>query len=140
MSHRKPTKTKFNDLWRDEAECSFVVLVDETMETAWDNIDVGTWTKTETVPDSRADVAKLICYGCPVREFCLRDALNDNEAEGIRAGYRFEFGTVNKEDARKIFNEWGLRAKVSKKSRASARGVSEDYDESEDVSEVREND
>lgn len=136
MSHRKPTKTKFNDLWRDDAECSFIVAVEPEMETAWDNIDVGTWQKTETVPDSKADVAKNICFACPVREFCLRDALADNEAEGLRGGYRFEFGAVSKADARKIYNEWGLRAKVSKKSRATANGETVSYDESEDMSGV----
>ena len=110
------------------------------METAWDNIDVGTWEKTVTVPDSKADVAKEICIACPVREFCLRDALKDIEAEGIRGGYRFGNGTVPKGDARDIYNEWGLRAKVSKKSRANAKGVAVEYDESEDVQEVRKND
>lgn len=86
------------------------------MQTAWDNIDVGTWKKTTTEPDLKADVARVLCWECPVREACLRDALKDIEAEGIRGGYRFENGTVSKEDARKIFSEWGLRARVSKKS------------------------
>jgi len=135
LSHRKPTKTKFNDLWRDDAECSFIVAVEPEMETAWDNIDVGTWKKTETVPDENADVAKNICFVCPVREFCLRDALKDNEAEGLRGGYRFEFGTVSKNDARKIYNEWGLRAKVTKKARSVAEGDVVDG-ESEDMSGV----
>lgn len=137
MSHRKPTKTQFIDLWRDEAQCALISKVEPEMQTAWDNIEVGTWEKTETVPDERADVAKIICFECPVREMCLRDALLDNEAEGLRAGYRFENGTVSKYDARKIFNEWGLRAKVSKKSRISAVGVVETYDESEEMQGVQ---
>lgn len=133
MSHRKPTKTQFIDLWRDMASCAFVVKAEPETQTAWDNIDVGTWEKTVTEPDAQADVAKILCFDCPVREMCLRDALKDIEAEGIRAGYRFENGTVSKHDARKIFNEWGLRAKVSKKSRASAAGVVTSYDETEDL-------
>lgn len=136
MSHRKPTKLQFIDLWRDEASCNFIVKVDKSMETAWDNIDVGTWQKTITEPDPKADIAKILCFDCPVRELCLRDAVNDNEAEGIRGGYRFENGTVSRSDARKIFHEWGIRTKVSKK----ARDKSEDVIESEEVPEVREND
>lgn len=101
------------------------------MQSAWDNIDVGTWEKTVTVPDPKADIAKVLCDDCPVKEFCLRDAIKDNEAEGIRAGYRFENGTVSREDSRKIFNEWGLRAKTSKKSRVPVKNV-----EGEEVSGV----
>ena len=118
MSHRKPTKEKFNDLWRDEAECSFVVAVDESMKTAWDNIDVGTWERTVTVPDQKADIAKILCASCPVREFCLRDAVRDNQAEGIRAGYRFENGNVSSREARAIFNEWEIRAPVGKRPKS----------------------
>lgn len=114
MSHRTPTKTDFSDEFREYAACRAVVQEDPSLTTAWDNIDVGTWEKGEFIPDPQAHVAKNICFACPVREACLRDALSDNEAEGIRAGYRFEKGYVSKEDARKMFKEFGFRAKVRK--------------------------
>lgn len=136
MSHRKPTKTQFIDLWRDEASCSAIVKVDPSMQSAWDNIDIGTWEKTVTEPDPKADIASALCEDCPVRELCLRDALKDNEVEGLRAGFRFENGTTSQNDARRIFNEWGLRARVSKK----ARVVMINDVQGEKVSEVWKND
>ncbi len=114
MSHRTPTKTEFDDEFRHRAACRDAVLAEPSLATAWDNIDVGTWEEGEYVPDPQALVAKNICFACPVRELCMRDALTDNEAEGIRGGYRFERGYVSKEDARKMYQEFGMRAKVRK--------------------------
>lgn len=136
MSHRKPTKTQFIDLWRDDSSCLPVVKVDPSMETAWDNIDVGTWEKTETVPDPQAEIAKQICYACLVRESCIRDAVKDNAAEGLRGGYRFEDGTLTRREAGRLYQELGIRAKVSKKSRAVIPEV-EDV-ESDDLQGVQE--
>lgn len=104
------------------------------MDGSWDNIDVGGWEKTEYAPHPNAEIAKNICFACPVREKCLRDALSDNDAEGIRAGYRFEDGRVSRRDARNIFNEWGLRARLIKKNR-TVENV-----KSEEVQGVREDD
>jgi len=114
VSHRTPTKTDFSDDFREKAACRDAVTAEPSLATAWDNIDAGTWEEDEYVPDPQALVAKNICYACPVRELCLRDALSDNEAEGIRAGYRFERGYVSRDDARKIQKEFNLRAKVRK--------------------------
>lgn len=135
MSHTVPSKTQFYDLWREEADCLAIVQVQPEMDGSWDNVDVGTWKSYSSEPHANAEVAKQICFSCPVREACLRDALSDNEAEGVRAGYRFEDGKVSRRDARNIFNEWGLRAKV-KKTRTV---VSEDV-ESDEVQGVREDD
>lgn len=117
MSHRTPTKTDFSDKWRADAACRAAVKEDPSLSTAWDNVDEGTWEKNKYVPDPQADVARKICDACPVRGLCLLDALSDNEAEGIRAGFRFERGYVTKHDARKIFAEFGVRAKVRKVKR-----------------------
>jgi len=85
------------------------------MKTAWDNIDHGTWEKDDYRPDPLEGVAKNLCATCPVLELCLQDAIKDNESEGIRGGYRFERGTVSKEDAAEIFEKYGFRAKVRKR-------------------------
>lgn len=130
---KKPTKVQFYDLWREDAACLEIVQVEPEMDGAWDNVDVGTWKSYASEPHSKAEVSKNICFGCLVRENCLRDALSDNEAEGIRAGYRFEDGRVSRRDARNIFNEWGLRAKILKKNHGNEIGVSVEYDESEEV-------
>lgn len=114
MSHRKPSKTQFSDLWREDAACLKSAQLEPTLQTAWDNIDVG-W-EQDSVPDEMADVAKTICSACPVRKKCLVDAISDNESEGIRGGFRFEQGNVSKEDARLIWSEYSLRVKVRKKS------------------------
>lgn len=131
MSHRKPTKTKFNDLWRDQAKCLPIAQADPSMETAWDNIETGTWKKSEHNPSPLAPIAEEICVNqCPVRELCLKDAISDNEADGLRGGYRFEFGTVSRRVAQDIFNEFGLRARVSRRTPSNVQdpqvpGVSE---------------
>jgi hypothetical protein len=116
LSKKKPTKTKFNDLWRDDAMCLFVAATEEDMQTAWDNVDVGTWETAAYAPDPAENVAKTLCVSsCPVREKCLRDALSDNEVDGIRGGFRFENGNVSMSDAKVIFNEFSLRARVRKR-------------------------
>lgn len=114
MSHRTPTKTDFSDAFRERAACREAVKEDESLATAWDNVDAGTWEQDSYIPDEQAHVARNICFACPVREACIRDALTDNEAEGIRGGFRFEKGYLSKEDARKLYQEFGLRAKVRK--------------------------
>ena len=117
MSHRTPTKTYFGDEFREDAACLKASKEEPAVQTAWDNIDEGTWEKDNYVPSPLAQVAKQICLSCPVRELCLVDAIEDNEAEGIRGGYRFENGYVMREDARKIYGQFELRAKVKKNSR-----------------------
>jgi hypothetical protein len=114
VSHRTPTKTDFSDEWREDAACRAAVTEEPSLSTAWDNIDEGTWEEDYFVSDPQAHVAKNICFACPVRKLCIEDALFDNEAEGIRGGFRFEKGYVSKEDARKMYKEFGLRAKVRK--------------------------
>jgi hypothetical protein len=82
------------------------------MATAWDNVDDG----ENYVPDPQEDVARALCINaCPVRERCLRDALRDNEAEGIRGGFRFENGAVSSKEGRAMFKEFGLRARIIKR-------------------------
>ena len=131
MSHRKPSKTDFQDDYRVEALCPVVVQADPDLKTAWDNIFVD-WNAPYEA-DPKANIAKTICAGCPVRRECLADALSDNAAEGIRAGFRFENGNVSREDARLIFKEFSLRARVKK---VSAVSNVEEGDEAESLSEV----
>ena len=113
MSHRKPSKTDFKDEWKIDALCPVAVQSEPSLITAWDNILVD-FDEARYEPDPQASVAKAICSGCPSRRECLVDAIADNEAEGLRAGYRFNQGTVDKYDARAIFSEYSLRARVKK--------------------------
>jgi hypothetical protein len=112
LSSKSPSKTEFDDAFRAKAACREAVKEEPSLATAWDNVDVGTWEEDYTIPDPQSLVAKNICFACSVREACIRDALSDNEAEGIRGGFRFENGYITKEDARKLYNEFGLRGKV----------------------------
>lgn len=116
MSHRTPTKTSFADDWRHDATCRAAVVDDPALATAWDNVDHGTFEKDDYRPDPQANVAKQLCFSCPVRLECLTDALADNEATGIRGGFRFEDGYVDRDDARKMYGEFKLRAKVKKRA------------------------
>lgn len=127
MSHRKPTKTFFNDDWRDEALCQPAVQSEPVLATAWDNVFVD-WTEPYAV-DPMENIAKAICKGCTARTDCLIDALGDNEAEGIRAGFRFNLGTVSSADAHAIRKEFGLKAKVRKKGGGGAIQIKDTEDE-----------
>src|SRR5690606_29622521 len=85
-----------------------------SLKTAWDNIYVDQI--DDYVSDSLEDEAKRICKTvCRVREACLRDAISDNMSEGIRGGYRFHQGAVSRRDAFEIYDEFGLRASVSRR-------------------------
>jgi len=114
LSHRKPSKTDFQDDWRVDALCPVAVQSEPSLMTAWDNIFEG-WDVPYGV-DPQENIAREICAGCPVRRDCLIDAIQDNESEGLRAGFRFNQGNVSKEDARVIFKEFSLRARVKKLS------------------------
>jgi Transcription factor WhiB len=77
--------------------CRAAIAKDDTLDTAW--ID-------ETHPYQ--DEAIEICLECPVRLLCLQNALEDEEAEGIRGGFWFDSGTVPVADARHISTKLGL--------------------------------
>lgn len=87
--------------WRDESECYWRAKKDAFLESAW--VD-------EEHPLKSA--AKQICLSCPVRLLCLQDALDDEEAQGIRGGYEFDGGTVPVAVAREIRDTLGLRIRA----------------------------
>jgi hypothetical protein len=74
-----------------------------------DTIMQGAWVDEES-PLKRNAVD--ICFTCPVREECLRDAAVDDEAVGIRAGFEFEDGKVNYRDQQAIKKEFGITVKA----------------------------
>lgn len=88
-SSQTMNKHPARDEWEDQAECSTRKIRKTLPFKVWVNP-----TPTEE------KLAKEICvHHCNVRTECLRDALNDKYAEGVRAGYRFEDGAVSQEDA-----------------------------------------
>lgn len=83
---------RINEPWRDETACAPEASTDYIYETAWHSPNEAT-----------VEHAKLVCeVVCTVREKCLRDALTDPYAEGIRGGFQFSEGKVAKEDVRHI--------------------------------------
>lgn len=97
------------DNWRKGAACHKALIADPTLRSAWfDQFD------------EEYERGKKICLGCPVRDLCLQDALNDPEAEGLRGGYWFDSGILPVSDAREIRDTMGLRLsrwqRVSKSS------------------------
>ena len=84
--------------WRDKARCFTLAQENDFLETAW--VD-------EEHPFQ--EMAKKVCLGCPVRNMCLQDALEDEEAEGIRGGYLFESGRIPVAIAREIRDTMGLK-------------------------------
>jgi hypothetical protein len=88
--------------WRDKAACAAAIKETPSLLGAWDGRD------TEEDPHPFAENAKKICLGCKVRNMCLQDALNDEEAQGIRGGYDFDAGKLPVAVAREIRDTMGL--------------------------------
>ncbi len=96
-----PVPLAEQDFWRKDAACFWAVSDNEELQNAWVEED-----------NDSAYFAELICATCPVREACLMDALVDQDAEGLRAGFFFATGGVNSADARKIRQEFGVRPRT----------------------------
>lgn len=101
--------------WDDAASCKAIVEQEPEMATAWDNIDTGEG--SVYVPDPLAPIAERICKEvCPIRDICLKRALNDEEAEGILAGFRFHMGKVSSRDAYTLKREHHVKVRVIRRS------------------------
>ena len=90
--------------WRDEAECALVVEIKPYMQGAWDGPN------EEDIRHPYSDQAQEICQTeCAMRLMCLKTALTNPEAQGLRGGYEFDGGTVPVADAREIVQEHNLQ-------------------------------
>lgn len=100
--------TNNHEPWRRKAECADKSVKVPPMMGAWD----GPNEDGERHPMHYA--AREICLtGCPVQLECLKDAVQDPEAQGLRGGYEFDGGKVPVGVAREIalthgitFSEW----------------------------------
>lgn len=93
--------------WRDRAECHKRVTSGEVDEWAFTD---------EENPDYLRAISA--CGVCPVRDQCLRDAVQDPEAQGVRAGYYFDLGVVSRSDHAKIYRETGVEVPTNRVDRA----------------------
>lgn len=84
---------EFDPDWRAQAECATPenkrLYISE--KDLWFRLDADDPDYTEEAdgPEASAlneDIAKGICYQCPVRDICLRDALEDQRIYGTRGG------------------------------------------------------
>lgn len=91
--------------WITEASCRKAVIEDPLLATAWDEPD-----------NPLIREAKTICDSCPVRRECVVDALNDEEAYGMRASVFFKFGSLLAKDNRSIKKEFGYATRTRKRS------------------------
>lgn len=83
--------------WHAASACAPVTVARKEMGAAWlDQFH------------ARQVEAKEICATCPVRELCVRDALEDRHAEGLRGGVFFEAGQVTQEGAREIRKKFAI--------------------------------
>ena len=116
--------------WDAEASCKAIVAQEPEMATAWDNVDTGVG--SVYVPDTLAPIAERICKEvCPIKDICLQKALADEEAEGIRAGFRFHMGKVSSRDAYTLKREHHVKVRVIRRSAngessSEMQGVRED--------------
>lgn len=93
-----------NAKWIADASCRIAVEEDPLLSTAWDEHD-----------NPLIKEAKTICDSCPVRKQCLEDALNDEEAYGMRASVFFKFGSLLAKDNRAIQKEFGYSTRTRKR-------------------------
>lgn len=103
MPRAKPVPTISSEpSWRDDAACAMPAA---GMEDAW-------------ISEDRSDEmkARATCYSkCKVRYQCLLDAMTDEEAEGIRAGFHFDAGALDVRDRTKLRREFGFSARRQRK-------------------------
>lgn len=100
---------RVNEPWRDDAKCDEVSQSAFIPESAW-----------HSPTDDTKYLAEDICKTkCKVREECLRDALTDPYAEGMRGGFIFAEGKVSKDDVRhirRLVPDLHIRVKKTKKN------------------------
>jgi len=101
MNYAFPPFSDLNAPWRDEGTCKDNYGNDEFAPDAW----VSEFSIS-------FDQERKACRECKVRMECLVDALMDPDSEGLRGGFYFEQGKLSREDARDLWNELKLKAKV----------------------------
>lgn len=86
------------EVWEDSSLCAIEAKKDEVLAAAWIQED-----------HPLQAYAKKVCLRCPVRLICIQDALEDEEAQGVRGGYEFDAGTLPVAVAREIRDTLGLK-------------------------------
>ena len=109
-----------DQVWRDKAPCYPATQANPDMANAW---------ITEEAFGSKK--ARRICLTeCAVREECLRDAVQDEESDGWRGGFYFEYGAVVKKDAKAIQEEFpDLAPRVRRVFKEVDTGDYDDWDD-----------
>lgn len=79
------------------------------------SVPPGAWTDPGT---PFAEKIKDICQReCKVRDMCLRDAADDKQSEGWRAGFFFDGGTLDDDDRKRANIDFGVKAKGRRKKK-----------------------
>lgn len=92
--------------WRDEAACASALDLNPDMAKP------NAWLREENF---FVDTVKRICGDCPVRLLCLKDAIDDKEAEGWRAGFYFDEGYLTPADNRAMNSVYHLTARTRRR-------------------------
>jgi hypothetical protein len=88
--------------WRDKAACHDAYEEDPELGAQWISEN----------PFDQLEPRRICVNECRARVECLFSALADKKAEGIRGGFHFSGGAVNKTDAKKIRDEFGVKPRL----------------------------
>jgi hypothetical protein len=83
--------------WREDAACVPATVLNPDLASTW----------TDEKSPLR-EYAENICAECPVRQLCALDAIQDDEAEGLRGGFYFSRGRVPYSEGRKMHRALGI--------------------------------
>lgn len=114
------TVRNLNPDWRDEAACSRAIAEDPSLKNAWIK-EIEPYEEYEELSDEikldidNMDRAKKICQTCSVRLECAINAVNDDLAQGIRAGAEFDVGLLLTADARMLAKELGVAGQTRRR-------------------------
>lgn len=114
-----PTSRRLRENWRSDAACLKESAEIPEMGGAWDSPGHPYF----------AD-AQLICeVMCKVRQFCGRDAIEDPDSVGLRAGFMFTDGKVDRSDAKHLAKALGLPVEsIPKKNKKTRTDEIEEED------------
>ena len=109
--HRIPPR---DQPWRSESACAKITEKHEERGGDW--VREGDWPESESSMQAR----RICTQVCKVRMECLFEALSDPKAQGIRAGFRFQQGSLTPRDARRLKEEFGIKGRSAHKRKDAA--------------------
>ncbi len=91
--------------WRTQLDCETAAVQRPALAGAW----------TDEFHRKRT-TAQSICDGCRSKLQCLLDALSDPNATGLRAGFYFVDGGVDRDDSERMREQYEVRPRLRQRT------------------------